>query len=183
MRSWFCWRALSLQCLSCRQFRTQPVLFIIFHDRHFQHHLFGLEVQQRSARPQRPHLLCASQCRQHRRTQLCLFIIYHDRHLQHHLFGVQWRSARPQRPHLLCASQCRQHRRTVLNPASSSFTTIDIFNTISSDWKYSGLICFVPCNADNIDKLHLGNTQPAYEVAGGVPEAWSSLLSPHFNKF
>ena len=71
----------------------------------------------------------------------------------------------------------------VLNPSSSSFTTIDISNTISSDWKYSGLICFVPCNADNIDKLHLGNTQPAYEVAGGVPEAWSSLLSPHFNKF
>jgi hypothetical protein len=36
--------------------------------------------------------------------------------------------------------------------------------------------------ADNIGKLQLGNTQPAYEVAGGVPEAWSSLLSPHFNK-
>ena len=78
----------------------------------------------------------------------------------------------------------------VLNPASSSFTTIDISNTISSDSKYrrgvlgpNGLIYFVPSNANNIGKLHLGNTQPEYEVAGGVPEAWSSLLSPHFNKF
>jgi hypothetical protein len=47
----------------------------------------------------------------------------------------------------------------------------------------NGLIYFGSWNADNIGKLHLGNTQPAYEVAGGVPEAWSSLLSPHFNKF
>ena len=78
----------------------------------------------------------------------------------------------------------------VLNPSSSSFTTIDISNTISSDGKYHGgvlgphgLIYFVPYGANNIGKLHLGNTQPEYEVAGGVPEAWSSLLSPHFNKF
>ena len=78
----------------------------------------------------------------------------------------------------------------VLNPASGSFATIDISGTINSDSKYwggvlgpNGIIYFVPVNADNIGKLHLGNTQPAYEVAGGVPEAWSSLLSPHFNKF
>ena len=77
----------------------------------------------------------------------------------------------------------------VLNPSSSLFTTIDISNTMSGVWKYSGgvlgpngLIFFVPTNANNIGKLRLGNTQPAYEVAGGVPEAWSSLLSPHFNK-
>ena len=62
--------------------------------------------------------------------------------------------------------------------------------TISGVYKYiggvlgpNGLIYFVPANADKIGKLHLGNTQPSYEVAGGVPEAWSSLLSPHFNKF
>ena len=78
----------------------------------------------------------------------------------------------------------------VLNPSYSSFTTINIVSTISSDWKYAGgvlgpngLIYFAPQNADNIGKLHIGNTKPAYEVAGGVPEAWSSLLSPHFNKF
>ena len=67
--------------------------------------------------------------------------------------------------------------------------TVAISNTISSERKYeggvlgpNGLIYFVSYDADNIGKLHLGNTQPAYEVAGGVPEAWSSLLSPHFNK-
>jgi streptogramin lyase len=82
------------------------------------------------------------------------------------------------------------HNIGVLNPSTSSFTTIDISNTISSDAKYeggvlgpNGLIYFVPYHADNIGKLHLGNTQPAYEVGGGVPPAWSSLLSPHFNKF
>jgi hypothetical protein len=46
----------------------------------------------------------------------------------------------------------------------------------------NGLIYFVSYDADNIGKLHLGNTQPACEVEGGVPEALSSLLSPHFNK-
>ena len=73
---------------------------------------------------------------------------------------------------------------------SSTFTAVDITTTISFDGKYrggvlgpNGLIYFVPVNADNIGKLHLGNTQPAYEVAGGVPEAWHSLLSPHLNKF
>ena len=77
----------------------------------------------------------------------------------------------------------------VLNPSSSSFTTIGIANTISGYYKYrggvlgpNGLIYFVPDISFNIGKLHLGNTQPAYEVAGGVPQAWSSLLSPHFNK-
>ena len=28
-----------------------------------------------------------------------------------------------------------------------------------------------------------GNQKPSYEVVGGVPEAWSALLSPQFNKF
>jgi hypothetical protein len=40
----------------------------------------------------------------------------------------------------------------------------------------------VTVDADDMGKFHLGNTQTAYEVAGGVPEAWSSLLFPHFNK-
>jgi streptogramin lyase len=78
----------------------------------------------------------------------------------------------------------------VLNPSSSSFTAIDISNTISMNWKYTGgvlgpngLIYFVSNLANSIGNLHLGNKLPAYEVAGGVPEAWSSLLSPHFNKF
>jgi streptogramin lyase len=82
------------------------------------------------------------------------------------------------------------HKIGVLNPSTSSFTTIDISNTISSGGKYeegvlgpNGLIYFVPWDANNIGKFHPGNTQPAYEVAGGVPESWSSLLSPHFNKF
>ena len=127
----------------------------------------------------------------------------------------------------------------VLNPSSSTFTTIDISNTISSDLKYTGgvlgpngliyfvpyssigigvlnpssstftnigasldcntngcynggvlgpngLIYFVPYYVHNVGKLHLGNTQPAvswqHAVAGSTEE-WSSLLSPHFNKF
>ncbi len=84
---------------------------------------------------------------------------------------------------------CNADNIGVLNPSSSSFTSIDISNTISSDGKYfggvlgpNGLIYFVPCN-NSIGKLHLGNTKPAYEVGGGVPPAWRSLLSPHFNKF
>ena len=54
------------------------------------------------------------------------------------------------------------HKIGVLNPSSSSFTTIDISNTISSDRKYeegvlgpNGLIYFVPWDANNIGKLHL----------------------------
>ena len=38
-------------------------------------------------------------------------------------------------------------------------------------------------SAENIGMLEPGNTEPAYTVAGGVPEAWSAVLSPHFNKF
>jgi len=77
----------------------------------------------------------------------------------------------------------------ILDPSTTSFTTHDISSTISRDWKYhggvlgpNGLIYFVPYRAPNIGNLNLGNTQPSYEVDGGVPEAWSSLLSPHFNK-
>jgi len=40
-----------------------------------------------------------------------------------------------------------------------------------------------PRYADNIMELQLGNIERVYEIAGGVPEAWSALLSPHFNKF
>jgi hypothetical protein len=70
------------------------------------------------------------------------------------------------------------------------FTPLDISATISSNSKYmggvlgpSGFIYLVPLNADHIGTLELGNTEPAYEVAAGVPEAWSVLLSPHHNKF
>ncbi len=56
--------------------------------RHRKHLLSGLEARWRSARPQRPHVLCASQCRQHWRTQPFHIIVYHDRHRQHHLFGL-----------------------------------------------------------------------------------------------
>ena len=80
----------------------------------------------------------------------------------------------------------------VFNPSSSLFTTIDVSNTIflgpyginyhGAVLGPNGIIYFVPQIADNIGMLHLGNTQPAYEVASCVPEAWNSLLSPHFNK-
>ena len=73
---------------------------------------------------------------------------------------------------------------------TSMFTTMDISSTISSSWKYAGgvlgpdgLIYFVPYNADNIGILNLANKNPSYEAGSCMPEAWSSLLSPHFNKF
>jgi len=75
------------------------------------------------------------------------------------------------------------------DPSTNIFTTINIASTISSDGKYIGgilapngkIIC-VPRNANNIGMLELGNTEPTYEVSGGVSESWSALLSPHFNK-
>ena len=78
----------------------------------------------------------------------------------------------------------------ILNPLSSSFSTLDISSTISSIRKYfggvlvpDGLIYFVPYNANNIGILNLANKNPSYEAGSCMPEAWSSLLSPHFNKF
>ena len=78
----------------------------------------------------------------------------------------------------------------VLNPATQTFSTIDIAATISIPNKYWGgvlgpnnKVYMVPRNADNIMELQLGNIERAYEMAGGVPEAWRALLSPHFNKF
>ena len=77
-----------------------------------------------------------------------------------------------------------------LDPCTKIFSTIDVSATTGTgDKKYvggvvagNGKIYFVPRNADNIGELELGNTDPAYEVEGGVPEAWRALLSPHFNK-
>ena len=46
----------------------------------------------------------------------------------------------------------------------------------------NGKVYFVPRNENRIGELELGNKAPAYEVAGGVPEAWNALLSPNFNK-
>ena len=36
-------------------------------------------------------------------------------------------------------------------------------------------------HADNVGELELGNTDPTYEVEGGVPEGWSALRSLHLN--
>ena len=40
----------------------------------------------------------------------------------------------------------------------------------------NGLIYFVPLYADKIGVLPLGNTQPAYEVDGGVPEGGMEIF-------
>jgi len=76
------------------------------------------------------------------------------------------------------------------NPATQAFTAIDISSTISGEGVYFGGVLgrnnklyAVPQRADKIGVLELGNTDPVYEVACCIPEAWSSLLSPHFNKF
>ena len=74
-----------------------------------------------------------------------------------------------------------------LDPSTRTFGTIDISDTISSYrggvLAPNGKIYLVPYNADHIGELEVGNHQPSYEVAGGVPLAWAALLSPHFNKF
>ena len=81
----------------------------------------------------------------------------------------------------------------VLNPSSSTFTNIGASLDCNTNGCYNGgvlgpngLIYFVPYYVHNVGKLHLGNTQPAvswqHAVAGSTEE-WSSLLSPHFNKF
>ena len=77
-----------------------------------------------------------------------------------------------------------------LDPATRTFSTIDISATISSESKYAGgvlgpngKIYFVPYFANKVGEVVLGNQEPAYTVGGGVPEAWNALISPHFNKF
>ena len=47
----------------------------------------------------------------------------------------------------------------------------------------NGKIYFAPYLVDHVGELELGNLEPAYEVAGGVTEEWSALLSPYFNKY
>ena len=77
-----------------------------------------------------------------------------------------------------------------LDPSTRTFSAIDISSTISSCCKYTGgvlgpngKIYLVPDVADHVGEVVLGNQEPAYTVSGGVSEAWSALLSPHFNKF
>ena len=78
----------------------------------------------------------------------------------------------------------------VFDPSTKIFSTIDISGITSGfNFKYTGgvvagngRIYLVPRDVNNIGELDVGNTDPAYEVEGSVPEAWRALLSPHFNK-
>jgi hypothetical protein len=77
----------------------------------------------------------------------------------------------------------------VFNPSTRVFSVIDISSTIAHDYKYgggvlalNGRIYFVSDVADSIGQLHLGNHEPAYNVAGGVSVTLGALLSPYFNK-
>ena len=85
----------------------------------------------------------------------------------------------------------------VFDPSDRSLTLIDIRHT-DGYYRYfgganpfyrggvlgpDGKIVFVPLHANNIGILELGNQDLAYEISGGIPgDAWSALLSPHFNK-
>ena len=78
------------------------------------------------------------------------------------------------------------------DPATGAFSTISIRGSvvISQEYKYAGGVLAlnghmytVPYRADSIGKLHLSRQEPAYEVAGGVPVTWGTLLSPHLNKY
>ena len=82
------------------------------------------------------------------------------------------------------------HNIGMFDPSDKSFATIDISDKIYSGAKYlggvlgpDGKVVFVPVGPVPIGILELGNQDLAYEVSGGIPQAWSSLLSPHFNKF
>ena len=92
----------------------------------------------------------------------------------------------------------------VFNPSDRSFTTITgLLDKMRSDFVWrdwpnqkagywggvlapNGKIVFVPGSAGShggIGILDLGNQDLAYSVSGGIHEGWSSLLSPHFNKY
>ena len=78
----------------------------------------------------------------------------------------------------------------VFDPSTKVFSNIDVSATTGTgNQKYVGVVVagngriyLVPRSSDNIGELDFGNTDPAYDVEGGVPEAWRELLSPHFNK-
>ena len=77
----------------------------------------------------------------------------------------------------------------VFKPSTGAFSLIDISTFIAHDYKYvggvlghNGRIYLVPRNADSIGQIHLGNQEPAYQVAGGVDVTLGALLSPYFNK-
>ena len=74
-------------------------------------------------------------------------------------------------------------------PSTNAFDVIDISYRSSISSKYlggvlapNGHIYMVPYKAHSIGDMTLSNTEPSYHVGGGLPQAWSSLLSPHFNK-
>ena len=68
----------------------------------------------------------------------------------------------------------------IFDPSDRSFTTIDISDKISIDYKYvggvlgpDGKIVFVPRTANNIGILELGNKDLAYEVSPQVITAYT----------
>jgi len=46
-----------------------------------------------------------------------------------------------------------------------------------------GKLFCIPYDDTSIGEVTPGSQEPAYEVVGGTSEAWSALLSPHFNKY
>lgn len=77
----------------------------------------------------------------------------------------------------------------VLNPEDDSLAQIDV-SSVGPDGKIfaggvvgpDGKIYCMPRNSGHVGIVELGNTNPAYSVAGGVPSSWQAVLSPFFNK-
>ena len=78
-----------------------------------------------------------------------------------------------------------------LDPSTNTFVVIRSVDVRHEGWigtyggaiqASNGHIYLLPGSTCCIGELKLGNKEPAYDVDGGVPEAWNVLLSPHFNK-
>ena len=75
---------------------------------------------------------------------------------------------------------------SVFDPSTEIFSTHDSVSGGSEAYHGAvvgpdGNVYFIPYRSNRIGKLVLGSQEPAYEVAGGVSEAWSSLLSPRIS--
>jgi hypothetical protein len=87
---------------------------------------------------------------------------------------------------------CLAKTLAVFDPSTGVISAVDstFFDPSTSSCSFVGgvlgpdnCIYLVPYNLDFIGKLETGNQEPAYKVDGGIPESWSALLSPYFNKY
>ena len=71
----------------------------------------------------------------------------------------------------------------VISAVDSTFPSTSFSSFVGGVLGPDNCIYLVPYSLDFIGKLETGNQEPAYKVDGGIPESWSALLSPYFNKY